>query len=265
MKNILKTIIALAFIPTIACKDDASKNVIPQKAVVEAYLSPNKIVDVLITKEIPFSDTTTTVVPLPNLVVKIEYDGKTVTLKSTGDGHYKSDFKVDTLKTYRLFFDYSGQTVEATTTIPPRPIAFKTSTSDVKFPDFQNATSQPVFPEVKLTWSNPQSQYHLLVVKNIEASPVSTGLFPTGANKPSDKELRNKPTQSDNYEVRVPTLEYWGNYDMVLYRISAAHAALYTDNGSNSLNLTSPSTNVKNGLGIFTGISGDTLRLYVRK
>jgi hypothetical protein len=105
-----------------------------------------------------------------------------------------------------------------------------------------------VFPEVKLTWSNPQSQYHLLVVKNIEASPVSTGLFPTGANKPSDKELRNKPTQSDNYEVRVPTLEYWGNYDMVLYRISA-----------------SPSTNVKNGLGIFTGISGDTLRLYVRK
>jgi hypothetical protein len=263
MKNILKTLIALAFMPTIACKDDAVNNLVPQKAVVEAYLSPNKIVDVLITKELPFSDTTTTVVPLSNLVVKVDYDGKTATLKPSGDGHYLSDFKVDTLKTYRLFFDYDGKTVEATTTIPRKPIGFKASTNNIKFPDFQNATTRPEFPELKLNWENTQSLYHLVVVKTTESSPVSTGLL--GSNGPSEKERRNKPTQDNNFEVRVPTLEYWGNYDMILYRINPEYAALYTDNGSNSLNLTTPSTNVKNGLGIFTGVAGDTLKLYVRK
>jgi hypothetical protein len=265
MKKIIKTMSILALIIFTNCKDDINQNIILQKAVIEAYLSPNNIVDVLITKELPFSDTTTMVEVLDNLSVKIEYDGKTVALKSSGKGHYLSDFKIDSLKTYRLFFDYNGKIVEATTTIPNKPIGFKTNTTDVKLPDFRNATSQPVFPEVKLTWVNPQSKYHLLVVKNIEASPVSAGLFPTGSDKPSEKDFRNKPTQDNNYEVRLPTLEYLGNHNMILYRINPDYAALYNNNGTNSLNLTTPSTNVINGLGIFTGVAADTLKLYIRK
>jgi hypothetical protein len=264
MKNIIKITAFLSLIFLNACTDNASKNIIPQLAVVEAYLSPNNIIDVLIRKELPFSDTTTTIEVLPNLVVKVGYDNKTVTLKAVGNGHYVSDFKVDSLKTYRLFFDYGGKTVEATTTIPSKPLGFKTSASDIKFPDFKNATTRPEFPELKLTWTNTQSQYHLVVVKTTEASPVSTGIFPAGSG-PSAKERRNKPTQDNYFEVRIPTLEYWGKYDMILYRINADYAALYTDSGSNSLNLTSPTTNVKNGLGIFTGVSADTLKLLVRQ
>jgi hypothetical protein len=52
---------------------------------------------------------------------------------------------------------------------------------------------------------------------------------------------------------------------LILYHLNADYAALYNDTGNSSQNLTNPTTNIENGLGIFTGINADTLLLNVIK
>jgi Domain of unknown function (DUF4249) len=268
MKNIfLLTIVASTLLMTVACSDDTTSTVVPQKAVVEAYLSPNKTIDVAISKELPFSDTTTTVQKLNNLTVKVEYDGKTITLKSNGDGHYLSNVKVDSNKTYHLFFDYGGKTVEAITTIPAKPTGFKQSVSEIKITAFNPGSgSFPTSPDpVKLTWNNPTNDYFLVVTANTETAPETINSGFGGGGAPPNRIFRNRPSATNTSEIRSMQFQYYGNHDLILYRINAEYASLYDENGSNSLNLTAPFTNVKNGLGIFTGVAADTLKLYVRK
>lgn len=267
MKNIFFFLISATCLFATACKDDLTSSVAPQKAVVEAYLSPNNIIDVLVTKELPFSDTTTQVVPITDLTVNIQYDTKTITLKSNGDGHYLSTIKVDSNKTYRLFFDYGGKTLEATTTIPAKPTGFTESVQEIKIAQFTVGgggfgTTQP--DPVKLTWNNPATDFFFVVAHNTENFPEEINIRPAGVDIPK-RQFRSRPQATNAYEIRPRQFVYYGAHDLILYRINAEYASLYDGNGSNSLNLTAPYTNVKNGLGIFTGVSADTLKLRVTK
>jgi hypothetical protein len=269
MKNIFFLLISVSMVLTTACNNDLiTSPIIPQKAVVEAYLSPNRPMDVLITKELPFSDTTTQVVPITNLVVKIQYDATTITLKSNGDGHYLSDVKVDSNKTYRLFFDYGGKTLEATTTIPAKPTGFSESVTEIKITQYQQGGgggfggTQP--DPLKLAWNNPNNDYFFVVAHNTENYPEEINIRPAGVVVPN-RQFRSRPQATSAYEIRPRQFVYYGHHDMILYRINGEYASLYDDTGSNSLNLTAPYTNVKNGLGIFTGVSADTLKFLVSK
>jgi hypothetical protein len=268
MKNIFFFLVSSAIcLSTTACSDDLTASVAPQKAVVEAYLSPNNIIDVLVTKELPFSDTTTQVTPITDLTVKVQFDATTVTLKSNGDGHYLSTVKVDSNKTYRLFFDYGGKTLEATTTIPAKPTGFTESVQEIKIAQFTVGgggfgTTQP--DPVRFTWYNPNNDFFFIVAHNTEGFPEEINIRPAGVDIPN-RRFRSRPQAASAYEIRPRQFVYYGAHDMILYRINAEYASLYDGNGSNSLNLTAPYTNVKNGLGIFTGVSADTLKLRVSK
>lgn len=268
MKNIFTLLISASMVLTTACQDNLTTSVAPQKAVVEAYLSPNNTMDILVTKELPFSDTTTAVQPITNLTVQIQYDNKIITLKSGNNGHYTSDVKVDSNKTYRLFFDYGGKTVEATTTIPAKPTGFSESVYEIKIAQFTQGGGGgfgiPQPDPVKLVWNNPNNDFFLVVAHNTENYPEEINIRPAGVNIPS-RQFRSRPQATSAYEIRPRQFVYYGRHDMILYRINGEYASLHDDSGSNSLNLTAPYTNVKNGLGIFTGVSADTLKLLVSK
>ncbi len=264
MKNILAFFSISIFI-FCSCTDTTTSTIAPLKAVVQAYLSPNQPIDMVVSQELAVTDTTSVVNYLNNLTVKIDYDGKTATLKSTGSGHYVSNFNVDSNKTYRMYFDFNGKTVEATTTVPSKPQNFKSSVLSIKMPSLNlsgpPAGGIPTFPDpVKLTWSNTNKEYYLISAKVTDSYP--TQIFTGNAPKFS---FRNNPTQENNNEIQPQQFQYFGNYILVLYRINGEYASLYDDNGSNSLNLTTPYTNVKNGSGIFTGIATDTIRFKVNK
>jgi hypothetical protein len=57
--------------------------------------------------------------------------------------------------------------------------------------------------------------------------------------------------------------EYLGTHRIILYRILPDYSALYDVNSNSSQNLTSPDSDIENGLGIFTGINADTLWVEV--
>lgn len=81
--------------------------------------------------------------------------------------------------------------------------------------------------------------------------------------EPPSQLFRVEPTQNNTYEIGSQQFQYYGQHRIILYHINPEYALLYQDSGDNSLNLKSPPTNVKNGLGIFTAISSDTLYLNV--
>jgi Domain of unknown function (DUF4249) len=264
IKNIAFSILFILGIQS--CDPIENYDVAPAKAVVEAYLSPNKPIDMLVTKELPFTDSSNVQrQTIDNLTINIEVDGTSFNLKPEGNGRYKSSFLVDSLKTYKMSFDYNGKKISAETRTLSKPQNFKSSVSNLKiaggFP--------PSFPDpVKLNWNNPDNDYFLVVAQNIETSPeaVSTGgPFGGNINNNAARQFRSSPTQTSNSELLGLNFRYYGRYEVVLYKINAEYASLYSDNGNSSINLSQPFTNVNNGLGIFTGLASDTLRITVTK
>lgn len=60
-------------------------------------------------------------------------------------------------------------------------------------------------------------------------------------------------------------LTQYGRHQVIVFRVNHEYAALYQSTGSSTLSLTQPPTNIQNGLGIFTGVSSDTLYFEVTK
>jgi hypothetical protein len=252
---------ACIFLFIISCEPLETYQEATPKAVVEAYLSPKKKIDILITKELPFSDSTSKRETLDDLRVVVETEGIPTTLKPQGEGHYVSDFLVQEGKVYNLSFVYDGRTVTAQTSIPVKPIGFKSTVTELKI----SSGFPPSFPDpLKLNWSNPLSDYHLVGIKNTEINPVAVFTGPFGGGNPQ-RQFRISPTQGNSTEIPGPQFSYYGRYEIVLHRINPEYATLYADNGNSSLNLSQPFTNVTNGLGIFTGYSSDTIIVNVIK
>jgi hypothetical protein len=247
----------------ISCQPIENVEMPSAKAVVEAYLSPNKPIDLFITKELPFGTTNQVdQLTIDDLEVQIQVDGKSYLLQPQGKGRYTSAFLVDTLKIYKMSFEYDGNIVSAETRTLSKPKDYKSAVSSIKI----TSGFPPSFPDpVKLTWSNPDGDYFLVVAKNIETNPeetISGGPFGGGNNNPA-RQFRSSPAQTSSTELAGPNFTYYGRYDVILYKINAEYAALYSDNGSSSINLSQPFTNITNGLGIFTGLASDTIRITV--
>lgn len=262
MNNLFKIITFSCLVFIVSCSQTEVTTTLDQKAVVESYLATNHPIDVRVTKEIPFSDTTTALEPVSNLVIKIQVDGQTTTLTPDTAGHYRSTFLVKESKTYNMSFDYNGRTISATTTIPTRPQGFKSGATELIIPPYTVGARPPTFPSpVTLTWTNTASDYYIVAVKSTDALAELVNPYRQGGNRI----FRERPTQTNTVDVRAPQFTYYGNHDLLLYHINVEYVSLYDDSGNNSLNLTAPYSNVNNGLGIFTGISADTLKLLVKK
>lgn len=267
MKTIHKVLIVFSIaLAYWSCTKESDLTTIPDQLVVEGYLAPGHSIDIKVTKEIRFgSDSTDRSVT--GLTVKISDGVKTFLLKDNNDGHYysKSAEVVEEAKTYSLFFTYQGKDVTSTTTVPSKPQNF---TSSVRYITLQPFTSGSfsggaTLPDpVQLKWKNDAQEYHLVVVTNVEASPV---LINTNADAPTRPSFRTSPNTASTFDIRPFQFRYYGVHTLVLYKINPEYAGLYDDTGNSSLNLRTPNSNIKNAQGIFTAVNSDTLLLTVRK
>ncbi|TAE45333.1 MAG: DUF4249 family protein, partial [Bacteroidetes bacterium] len=184
-----------------------------------------------------------------------------------GNGYYKNEglLVITEGEIYTLNFMYRGNLVSAETIIPSKPQNLKASESSIVITPFDPGGGfgggLPEFPDpIALTWDNPDQEYHVVVVANIESDPD-----PINEDQEEDFRpvFRNEPDQTNTYEVGFQSFEYYGNHRIVLFHILPEYAALYDNTGNSSQNLSTPSSNVENGLGIFTGMHSDTLYVEV--
>lgn len=263
--------LSLLLCTLMSCDTSPSLEDLEPRAVVEAYLLAGDSIRVRLTEEIPFGSQTDTLAdPINGLVLVLESGNKTISLINGEDGIYSSPETIAEGKQYTLRFNYQGKTVSASTTIPAKPKNFSISVAELTIAPFSFGGgfpgTRPSFPDpVRLTWNNEDQSFYLSAFKNTEATPESIfdgQLVFGGRNRPP---LFNRPTQLGGAEIETPRLQYYGTHDIILMHVQPEYAALYETNGTSSLNLTAPATNIENGLGIFTGFAADTLKLLVKK
>jgi hypothetical protein len=239
------------------------------RPVVEAYLASGYTPVVKITRQGSVSSSVAYGNDsIPLLAVFLDVDGTSHQLVFRDSVFTDSALTVEAGKTYRLHFIYNEKETTATTTIPSLPQGFGQSVTSISLDKIDSNTvftpgGFSIPDPVKLGWINADKSYYMTVATNLETNREL--VRDTSDVKITAPSFRNTPSVTDSTDLMPMQFEYFGKYRLVLYHLNEEYAMLYISSGNSSTDLTSPSTNISNGFGIFTGISTDTLFLQVYK
>ncbi len=251
-----------------ACKKETTDPSFIDIPVVQSYLVSGQVPTLNVSRMVPYSGTA---IYSPDdinaLSVQITCNDTVHTLKPRGNGNYSdSTFLISKNGKYALSFVYNGKTVSATTSIPSKPVGYTQSVDTMTIAQvtttgggggFGGSTYRP--NPIQLNWSNTNASYYVVVVENIETNPLP--INPDETSPP--RIFRNQPTQGNQYQIQSRQFHYYGIHRLLLFHLNPDYAALYNNNGTNSQTLTNPATNLTNGLGIFTGLTADTLFMKI--
>jgi hypothetical protein len=234
------------------------------RPVVEAYLVPGTKTLIRVYYQKYLDDTITYGYPITGLKLNLSDGTTTVQLTESTPGNYSwSDTTfIKSKKTYSLNFIYEGKTISATTVMPDKPTGFAETDTLQRVPYRSGGFGQtlPTFVPVNFSWSSPASWFYLMVFKNI-----STYYVATRANSSTPyHDSESLVGQTSVFQIQPQTFTYTGKYRVILFHINKEYNDAISASGGSSLSLTNPSTNVVNGLGIFTSMQADTVLLDVQ-
>ncbi|MEQ9168563.1 MAG: DUF4249 family protein [Fulvivirga sp.] len=252
--------ILIALIST-SCDDIEDVEVLDARIIVEGFLHAGQPIMIDLSKELLYKgEVEETSIDLEGLKVTISNGSEEYLLIDEGDGIYTNENLVSHSTSYSISFTYNGQEVHSETLVPTKPEGFTSSTTNIEILPFTGGGPPTNLSgeSIELNWENNDGAYYLVVVTNIEEDPIS--INSTTFNRPS---FRSEPLVSDNYEIASTDFESYGDHLVILYKLNPEYAALYEDSGDNSLTISTPYTNIENGLGIFTAINSDSLYVNV--
>lgn len=259
----------------LACNKDNIKQFEIKTAVVEGYLYAGQSIDrIKISQSFSYAQLDTNILTLDDLEVTISDYTNQFSLIPVGNGIYQNqDVIIAHDQSYRLEFTWEGEIISAETYIPSKREA-QLSTTEVELEKIElgsrgggfGAFSDPI----EITWDNDEGDYYYIVVNNIEDNPEyvneNVAQFQADNGGPSRFEFITEPNITDFYGLDARReLTQFGTHRIIVFRVNPEYAALYESSGNTTLSLEEPPTNIKNGLGIFTGVSSDTLYLEVKK
>jgi hypothetical protein len=230
--------------------------------VVEAYLVAGKTFEMKVSRLVPFDEQASfSPDDIDKLNIIIERNNAAMyTLSPLGKGQYAdSSLVITSSDRYDLRFIYNGREVSARTVIPSRPSGFQQSTTKLEIPPSTGMGFGSQSDPVQLTWDNPDRSWYVLVVENTEAAPKPI----REGDSTRTTSFRNQPVQRDYYDLRVGSFTHYGRHRIILFHLTPDYALLFDEGETTSQNLTTPSTGITNGVGIFTGMDADTLWLAV--
>ena len=248
------------------------------KPVVEAYLIPGAPISLSVHTEIPYSadSLANKEKPLDGLKITITGPKGSINLVSKGNGLYVSQsvFPIIVGGQYSLKFDYLGKQVSAMTQIPTKPLKFASNKTFITRQAIDiSAGGRPqggfggganVDNNVLLTWENTTNDYYMSIIETLESNPVEIIKFPVDPTRVRPNiRFRNQPVQGNSAEIRSQSFQYFGQHALILFKLNPDYVALYQRNGNTTQNISTPPTTITNGLGIFTGINADTLKIKV--
>ncbi|EDM34487.1 hypothetical protein PBAL39_10835 [Pedobacter sp. BAL39] len=245
-----------------SCKKEANVEADYTRPVVQAYLVPGLPLRMKVYYQKYLEDTISYGYPMKGLQPTVSDGITTVRLLETADGVYEyadAGFVQDH-KTYTLNFSYLDKVISAQTTVPDAPVGFTASAVSQEVPAFSFGTTPATFVPVTFSWSNPGAAAHFLMrFRNTTDDPVRTDSRNDAAYADTEVLLGTAVT----YQTQQMTFRFLGDYQVLLYHINQEYSDAISSSGGTSLNLTNPSTNIVNGLGIFTAMKADSLSLHV--
>ncbi|NCD69929.1 DUF4249 family protein [Mucilaginibacter agri] len=241
-----------------SCQKNSADISIPNKPVVVGYLIPGQPISVKVYQQKALDDTATYGAVITGLSLKLSDGSQTVTLTESAKGTYTySDAFLTTGKTYTLQFTYQNALVSAQTVLPAKPVNYTATKTLINLPTGTGSPNSVDSVADTFRWNNPDSLYHVLVFKNDETAPFQV----SGRGTPLVNFTVNVNKTSE-YQIYYRSFNYIGTYRAILYGVNKEYIDLLNaQSGSSSQNLTNIPTNVNNGLGIFTAMQADTIKL----
>ena len=260
--NTIFKLSGFCFIFLCACNKESNSPVFVDTPIVQSYLLAGKPVSVNISRQTPFSSNAQlSSDDINKLNVLVTANNITYTLTPIGSGNYvDSSLLVSLSSQYNLSFNFNGKPVSASTGVPSKPTKFGASAASITITGTFTFGSAPPEP-IRLGWDNPDASYYIVVVENIEKNPQ---LIDTSSSAPSFSFVQ-PPTTTDSTRINSMQFKYYGKTLLILYHVNPDYAALYNSSSASSQDLTSASSDITNGQGIFTGMNADTLSFYVYK
>ncbi|MEO0339675.1 MAG: DUF4249 family protein, partial [Bacteroidota bacterium] len=266
MKKINPILYILIFtLNNFSCEQEDISSIESNTAVVAAYLFDGQSVDsIRITQSIGYNQSDTALTTLDDLEVAIIDGDRRYLLENIGDGYYKNDaLIIQTETTYELDFIHNGEVVSAETFIPKKKEAILSSTSIslAKIEGFPTGGFGAIPDPIEVTWDNNEGDFYYVKVTNLEEDPeyvnellLQFGGIPRGIQFNSDPEVTDFHVIQPNRD-----LTQYGRYEIIVFRVQPEYASLFNLGNNSSQTITEPPSNVTNGLGLFTGVSSDTL------
>ncbi len=271
MNNVLKIYILLGIVFLIATSCEQEDNTqYTSKAVVEGYLyEASTVSNIKLTELLPFESLgSEEELSIQDAEIELEIAGEVyqLTEDNTNPGYYNLEDPEIVLKAGQQLdfsFQFSGETVSATTIVPSKPVNVKLSDTLKYIEQITSIRDLTGLSEitVEVTWSNSDNSYYYVTVKNIETDPETidpNDYIPdvTGFDFP--------PLITDFSQINFATLNYYGTYQVVVYRVNNEFVDLYNSQSQDSRTMSEPLTNIINGYGIFTAFATDTVYLEIK-
>ncbi len=156
--------------------------------------------------------------------------------------------------------EISNFLISGKTWIPTKPTSVKIS-SNVLYYEVGSPGSMMNSSSLILSWDNPTNNFYYVSMKNIEENPELVNDMLADAPPRSQA----PPSKADQFEIRGRNISYFGTYEVIVYHVNQEFADLFDNPAMNSVSINEPPSNIKNGLGIFTGFSADTVYFEVKK
>lgn len=253
----------------VSCNQENIEQTETKTTIVEGYLyAGNPMNSLKVTQSFSYGQVEEEIITINDLNITITDDNNQFELTSIGNGFYQNtNLIIDAGKNYQLEFERDGEIISAETYVPENN-ATSISTTEVELTKIEAG----VFPTgginipdpVEVSWNNEDGDYYYVLIKNIETDPeyVNENISQFGGQFL----FISEPQISDFYAIRTrQELTQYGTYQIIVFRVNPEYAALYESSGNSTLSLEEPHSNIVNGLGIFTGVSSDTLYLEVTK
>lgn len=274
MKRLLIILVSIALV---SCEEEQIGS---DSFVVEGFVyAGSPISGINIKSTVPFDAVSVPGQPIPNAQVSVEYNGEVLPLffnQVTQRYDGPEDLIVEPGAELILNLQVGEQTASSNTVVPDYPVGLTTSIPKIIIPEIELSRDlrqvlTDLFQEARLDirWSNEAEDYHFLVIEPSDTTntePLFNDDIPSNVGTFFDNfRLVSEPSRDSTYTVVGLSLQNYGSYRAILYRINQEYADLYADQLQDSRNLNEPPTNVENGLGIFTGISSDTVLFEISK
>lgn len=243
--------------------------------VVQSFLSPANVPVVRLTTAIPYTtDTTLEVInDISGIDVYLTTKEVSYLLTEVSDsaGYYMDQtatLVITENQSCQLEFQYNGSNVTSSTAVPLKPENFATSESTI---EMERITEEgggnggpPNMTDIELSWDDENNDFYLIYIQYLEEEydPINSIIE---IEDPAElANFSSSPLQDSLYTIRSMQFMFFGEYRIVLSRITEEYAQLYETLSQSSLEgLAEPPTNVMNGKGIFTAFNSDTLYINV--
>ncbi|MEM7654867.1 MAG: DUF4249 family protein [Bacteroidota bacterium] len=266
-------LLSLLLMPACNVED---RELLTDTVIVSGYLYAGLPLDSLrITVANSYSGNTDSLQTLNELVVELATEGESWVLEPFGAGYYRQiEGIVEEGKTYQLSFTHQGERITASTFVPVSK-SIEVSVDEIFMEQitggFGGGLGGTIPDPIEVSWENEGGEYFFVLVENQESEPdyinllLADRLAAEGIDLTSFRAL-SEPEITDLYTIDTRrSIQQYGTYRVIVYHVNPAYAALYQSSSNTSLSLVTPPSNIEGGLGIFTGVSGDTAFFDVRQ